>query len=291
MAVQAPNDDVASVLIVDDRPANLLAFEAALDGIDVHVVKASSGEEAVRLATHTDFAVALVDLRMPVMDGIATAMAFKLDPRSRRMPIMFITAGDDVGSERAQAYSLGAVDFLGKPVDSDVLRSKVSVFVELFRLRSREAQRAAEESALRELQTVADMIPALVWKTGAEGTVTYSNRCLAEYAGRDVDVTARPIMHLMHPDDRPRWSTEWSRASVMGTAFEIEARMQREDGVRYRGSKGGGTRTSCIARGRTTSEGRCGGSDARARPISRDGLPRAADSIVDHSRLEPAAFR
>ncbi|HEX7896544.1 MAG TPA: ATP-binding protein [Planctomycetota bacterium] len=122
----------ARVLIVDDQPENLIALETILDDLDLTVVRASSGEEALRLLFAEDYAVVLLDVRMPGMDGFETASFIRARPRSRHIPIIFVTAFDDPLERVTRGYTIGAVDYILKPINADILRSKVKVFVELF---------------------------------------------------------------------------------------------------------------------------------------------------------------
>ncbi|AGC48870.1 response regulator/sensor histidine kinase AsgD [Myxococcus stipitatus DSM 14675] len=121
------------VLLVDDNPANLLSLEAILEPLGVTLTKASSGEQALRFLLREDYAVILLDVRMAGMNGFETASLIKQRERTRNVPIIFLTAYGRDDSELVAGYSTGAVDFLQKPFPPEVLRSKVSVFVELFR--------------------------------------------------------------------------------------------------------------------------------------------------------------
>ncbi|MDB5901091.1 MAG: putative histidine kinase, atypical hybrid, partial [Ramlibacter sp.] len=132
----------AHVLIVDDKPANLLAMEAALDSLGIDLVRAMSGPEALKALDQQDFAAVLLDVRMPGMDGFEVAREIRGRPRTRFTPILFVTAGDDPDEAMLSAYALGAVDFLAKPLRAEVLKAKVAVFVELYR--SKEELRARE---------------------------------------------------------------------------------------------------------------------------------------------------
>ncbi len=122
-----------SVLLVDDNPANLVALEAVLAPLQVRLAKASSGEQALRLLLNEDFAVILLDVQMTGMDGYETAALIKQRERTRNIPIIFLTAFSRDESDMMAGYAQGAVDYLQKPYSSDVLRSKVAVFLELFR--------------------------------------------------------------------------------------------------------------------------------------------------------------
>ena len=134
---------------VDDRRENLLALQAILEGLPIEVVAVTSGEEALKKLLVNDFAVILLDAQMPGMDGFETAEHVKQRERTRHIPIMFLTAADCDAHMAFRGYPAGAVDYITKPFDPWVLRSKVAVFVDLYRLHTEVGQRAAERDALR----------------------------------------------------------------------------------------------------------------------------------------------
>ncbi|HZB26917.1 MAG TPA: response regulator, partial [Gemmatimonadales bacterium] len=147
--------DQVNILLVDDQPANLVALEAMLQGLGQNLIKAQSGREALKwLLTH-DFAVILLDVKMPEMDGFETAALIRQRDKSRHTPILFLTAADNTQAQAVRGYAVGAVDYLVKPVVPEFVRSKVSVFVELAKkteLLRRQTQLLAEgEQAAREL--------------------------------------------------------------------------------------------------------------------------------------------
>ncbi|MDP3719916.1 MAG: response regulator [Acidobacteriota bacterium] len=121
-----------NILVVDDRDENLLALEAVLSDPGYRIVRARSGREALREVLDQDFALILLDVQMPGVDGYETAVLIRERPRSRQTPIIFLTANDWGSQHVFRGYTVGAVDYLVKPVSADVLRSKVAVFVELF---------------------------------------------------------------------------------------------------------------------------------------------------------------
>ncbi len=133
----------AKVLLVDDRPENLLALEAILQGLDQELVTAESGEEALKHLLTDDFAVILLDVQMPGMDGFETAEHIKQRERTRHVPIVFLTAIDREPHHAFRGYSVGAVDYLAKPFDPWVLRAKVSVFLDLWE-KNRQLQEQAD---------------------------------------------------------------------------------------------------------------------------------------------------
>src|SRR4051795_6852817 len=143
-------DDKVNILIVDDRPEKLLALEAVLEDLKQNIVRAYSGREALRHVLNQDFAVILLDVNMPGMDGFETASLIRQRSSSRHTPIIFITAfGDEMHA--ARGYQLGAVDYILAPVMPDVLRTKVSVFVDLF-AKTEQVKRQAESLRRRATQ-------------------------------------------------------------------------------------------------------------------------------------------
>ncbi len=145
--VQAAREPISEprtkILLVDDTPENLVSLEAALSGLGEDLVLANSGREALRQVLSNDFAAILLDVRMPDIDGFETAELIRSRPRSRQIPILFLT-GYRNEEHLFRGYDLGAVDFLFKPIVPEVLRSKVAVFVELSRGNARLQQQADE---------------------------------------------------------------------------------------------------------------------------------------------------
>jgi two-component system NtrC family sensor kinase len=125
-------ESAPAVLIVDDVDANLVALKALLEGLGCEVTSASSGNQALRLLLRQEFAVMLLDVQMPEMDGYEVARHARLNPDTRDVPIIFLTATHNSPENVMRGYGSGAVDFLFKPIDADVLRSKVRVFLELY---------------------------------------------------------------------------------------------------------------------------------------------------------------
>jgi signal transduction histidine kinase/DNA-binding response OmpR family regulator len=136
-------DELINILMVDDSATNLLALESILQAPDRNLVKASSGDDALRYLLNNDVAVILLDVFMPGIDGLDTAELIRARDKSRNIPIIFLTANSMGGRHLSRGYSLGAVDYIVKPIEPDILRSKVAVFVELFK-KTREIQRQAE---------------------------------------------------------------------------------------------------------------------------------------------------
>jgi two-component system, sensor histidine kinase and response regulator len=149
-----PTDRV-NILLVDDQPANLIALEAMLQGLGQNLIMADSGREALKRLLTDDFAVIILDVQMPEMDGFETAALIRERDRSRHTPILFLTAADSSQTQAVKGYAVGAVDYLVKPVMPEFVRSKVAVFVELAKktelLRRQTKMLVESEQAAREL--------------------------------------------------------------------------------------------------------------------------------------------
>ncbi|HWN08434.1 MAG TPA: response regulator [Pyrinomonadaceae bacterium] len=136
-------EEQINILMVDDSATNLLALQSILSAPDRNLVSASSGNEALRYLLDHEVAVILMDVYMPGLDGLETAELIRGRERSRSIPIIFLTADSTGGRHLSRGYSLGAVDYIVKPVEADILRSKVAVFVELFK-KTQEVERQAQ---------------------------------------------------------------------------------------------------------------------------------------------------
>src|SRR6266403_4164496 len=124
--------DRVNILLVDDRPENLLALEAILEPLGQNMIRADSGPEALKQVLGLDFAVILLDVQMPGMNGFEVAEIIKSRERSRTIPIIFLSASNKEDAYVFKGYSMGAVDYVFKPFNPEVLRSKVAVFVDLY---------------------------------------------------------------------------------------------------------------------------------------------------------------
>src|SRR5437867_3814764 len=132
----------ANILLVDDRPESLLALEVVLADLGQNLVRADSGTQALRCVLMQDFAVILLDVHMPGMNGVETATLIRERERSMHTPIVFLTASDQSELAVFHGYSVGAVDYLIKPFAPEILKSKVAVFVDLFQMREKARQQA-----------------------------------------------------------------------------------------------------------------------------------------------------
>ncbi|MFJ3226489.1 two-component system response regulator [Streptomyces sp. NPDC086783] len=152
MSAEARTDERASILLVDDMEDNLVALEAVLGSLNEPLVRARSGEEAMKALLRQRFAVVLLDIRMPGMDGFETAANIKRLDQTKDVPIIFLTGTDADAGYAFRGYATGAADYLTKPFDPWVLRAKVTVFLDLHR-KSRQLERmlAREQAQFDEL--------------------------------------------------------------------------------------------------------------------------------------------
>jgi two-component sensor histidine kinase len=140
-----------SFLLVDDLEENLLSLEALLRRENLVLLKARSGDQALELLLNTEVALALIDVQMPGLNGFELAELMRGNERTRRIPIIFVTAGSADGQRRFRGYEAGAVDFIQKPIEPDILRSKADVFFELYRQRQRISEQRDELEAQAEV--------------------------------------------------------------------------------------------------------------------------------------------
>lgn len=192
----------ANILLVDDRDENLIALEAALTSLDQNLVRANSGEEALKHLLGTDFAVILLDVIMPGMDGFETASHIKQREKTKDVPIIFLTAQEIDRHQVFRGYASRAVDFLLKPFDPWVLRSKVEVFVELHQLQvqMREQARTLQRDLGQETgepgKILAEQLAQRTGQVQADLTAV-SDRVQDTYGDKD-----RALMEEIHRLDR-----------------------------------------------------------------------------------------
>jgi PAS domain S-box-containing protein len=224
------------ILVVDDRAENLVAAESVLAGHGYEIVTATSGSAALKHVLDQDFGAILVDVVMPDMDGFELVTIVKQRGRSRHTPIIFLTADAPDLEHIYRGYSVGAVDYMTKPLDPDVLRAKVAIFADLFRKDRRieaqqEALRVAHEQRYRNL---AEAIPQIVWTATPEGAMTYFNRRWSEQTGQDLDAaTGWGWLAVLHPDDAERCTKIWRDGVAAGSVFQLECRLRDHDAHRW----------------------------------------------------------
>jgi signal transduction histidine kinase len=207
----ASDPDRARVLVVDDDERNLLAIRTVLEDV-ADIVEARSGEEALRHVLKHEFAVILLDVYMPGMDGYEVAQIVRGRDQSKRTPIVFLSAVNKETEHLLRGYSMGAVDYVFKPVEPVVLRSKVAVFVDLFRMRREIQRKAREQEELLEanLKTTGELIRA------------EQELRIAEQRQAAI-INSLPIVLYLEPFDRtPRWPAFISGDLHAITGFTIE---------------------------------------------------------------------
>ena len=195
-----------NILLVDDRRENLLALEGILKSLNENLVKASSGSETLKYLLRNDVAVILLDVEMPDMDGFQTATLIREREKTRHTPIIFLTAISKSDIHVSQGYSLGGVDYIFKPFAPDVLKSKVSAFVQMYKQR-REAQRQSELlKAERDFVTaVLDTVAGVVIVLDSEYRIVRVNRSWEEMTGYSFDeVKGHFLWEYLEDSDRAR---------------------------------------------------------------------------------------
>ncbi|HYO58024.1 GAF domain-containing protein [Archangium sp.] len=190
----------ASILIVDDSLSQLLAFEALLAPLGQRVVMAASGGEALRLLLELDCALVLLDVHLPDIDGFEVARLMRERERTHRTPIIFISGLTADASFTAQGYAMGAVDFLFKPFDPQVLRSKVEVFVELYlhreRLKLQAEREKAETERARLLRLLVQTPAAIAITRGLDFVFEFANPLYEKVVGRPIPL-GRPLREVL----------------------------------------------------------------------------------------------
>jgi PAS domain S-box-containing protein len=240
----------ANILLVDDRADKLLAIEAILSNLGQNIVKARSGKDALRHLLNMDFAVILLDVSMPVMDGFETATLIRKRPSSEHTPIIFVTSINNSETHIARGYSLGAVDYMLTPIIPDVLRSKVAVFVELhkkselIKIQADELRRTAEFRHQRELADVEDRLEA---ETRRNRFFTLSIDLLAIASFDDYFIQLNPVwenvlgftadelkskslLEFVHPEDRTPTAEQLIHLKMGSAPGYFENRYRCKDG-------------------------------------------------------------
>jgi PAS domain S-box-containing protein len=198
----------AKILLVDDNEANLLALEVVLQPLGQELIKVRSGEQALRSLFQEDFAVILLDIRLGGMDGFEVAQTIRSQVRSKHTPIIFVTAFESEDFPPAKAYTLGAVDYLVKPLVPEILRAKVEVFIELFQRTEqvRQFQRQqSENEALHRFRAIIEHSWDGYTLIGADAVSFYTSPSVTRTLGyRPEEFVGHNIFEFMHPDDVER---------------------------------------------------------------------------------------
>lgn len=231
----------ANILLVDDQPANLLVLEVVLSELGDTLVRAASGEDALRLLEERDFAVVLLDVRMPGLSGFETAQRMRAADRTKHTPVIFLSAAESAEFPVAEAYRLGAVDFLVKPLIPEILRAKVAVFVDLFRkgerLRELERrERARAEEALRETERrfalFMEHLPGLAWIKDLAGRYLFANDAAERAFGTPrADLYGKTDDEVFPPETAAQFRENDRRAAETQTGVQTVETLTHPDGT------------------------------------------------------------
>ncbi|MBO9623796.1 MAG: response regulator [Sphingomonas sp.] len=255
-AADDPPPERARVLVVDDDEHNLIAITSVLEEV-AEVVVANSGEEALRQLLKTDFAVILLDVFMPGMDGYETAQIIRSREQTKRVPIVFLSAVNKESQHLLRGYSMGAVDYVFKPVEPTVLRSKVAVFVDLYTMRREIQRKALQEQALldanlranaerlraeQELRlaeqrqaAIIESLPIILYLEEINANprvpkfVSGNFTALTGFAFEDLQRAPTLWIERLHPEDRARVA-EAMAGRPSGRSLSVEYRWQCADG-------------------------------------------------------------
>ncbi|MBA3683817.1 MAG: response regulator [Planctomycetes bacterium] len=233
----SPAGDPVNILIVDDKADKAMALESLLFDLNQNIIKARSGEEALRELLRGEFAVILLDVKMPGMDGFETAQMIRARKSSEHTPIIFITAYNDGETDMARGYALGAVDFIFSPVVPEVLRAKVAVFIDLYRMtrqvrmQGEQLRLAAEQRAVSvqmRLDSLLNRLNVGVFRTDLDGRLVEGNPAffrLLGLASASTDVNLHDL--YVNPAERDAVVAKvMAEEQVQGLAV----RMRRGDG-------------------------------------------------------------
>src|SRR6202790_4201233 len=246
-----------NILMVDDQPAKLMSYEIILGELGENLIKASSGKEALDLLLKNDFAVVLMDVSMPEIDGFELADIIRQHPRFQKPAIIFISAVYLTDLDRLKGYQRGAVDYISVPVVPELLRAKVSVFAELHRkahqletlnreLEARVAERTDElerrAEALQqlnselgrknqELDAIVRTAPDIIFSRQADGSRDYISDWFYEYTGAAMGSgKGFGWLDFVHPEDTGRSMAQWKHCVQSGDNYESEYRIRGKDG-------------------------------------------------------------
>ena len=247
--------DHIPVLLVDDRQENLTALEELLEGTGISVFKATSGNEALSLSLKHDFALVLMDVRMPDMDGFETAELMRTNPKTSHLPIIFVTAAMKDTEHQFKGYDAGAFDYLLKPIEPTVLRSKMRVFCDLYEQRRRlemheqqleslVTERTAELQktldSLREsgkrfrdlLESVTSYMYTVTINNDRAVSTTHGPGCLAVTGFSPGDYAADPDLwyRMIHADDRKVVIDAAQNILKTKSSYTFEHRINHKDG-------------------------------------------------------------
>jgi PAS domain S-box-containing protein len=228
-------EPTANILIVDDDRKTLLAMEALLSGPGRRIVTAASGHEALRWLLRTDFSLILLDVRMPDMDGFETADLIRQSERLRHVPIIFLSAIDTLEADVYRGAAKGAVDYLFKPVVAEVLKAKVSVFVDLFHINERLKRKAIEQSEERFRLLVESMQDYAIFMLDPEGRVTSWNTGAETIEGfQHEEIVGEPFARFYPQEDQAQGLPQQAlRYAAVNGRSEQEGWRVRKNGTQF----------------------------------------------------------
>jgi PAS domain S-box-containing protein len=252
--VTIPRQEKANILLVDDRPDKLLALESVLASLNENIVKVNSGKEALRQLLHKDFAVILLDVNMPGMDGFETAQIIRQRKNTEKTPIIFFTALSDTDTHVSRGYSLGAVDYLRTPVEPDILKAKVAAFVELHKQADQVRRQAAEMRERQEQQHQTELAEAadrleVETKRNRFFTLAVDMLAIAGFDGyfkqlnpswqksfgySEEELKARRFIEFVHTEDRDATAARLRDLTAGGQTVYFENRFLCRDGCNFR---------------------------------------------------------
>lgn len=236
-----------NILVVDDRVEGILSVQAVLDSPKYNIVTAASGTEALKHLLNDDFAVILLDVQMPIMNGFETAAIVKTREKSKDIPIIFMSAINQDEQYVYQGYEVGAVDYLLKPFDPYILRSKVAIFVDIYLKKiiiKEQAQKILENElkvheasishieleGFKRYQNLADSIPQIVFRVRANGVYEYFNKVWFEYTGLSPEYSLEMNWKdVIHPADLEKLLILFQQ-SENSNGREIECRILNKYG-------------------------------------------------------------
>ena len=250
-AFQPPfQEPQVNILLVDDRPDKMLAVESIIAELGQNVIKARSGKEALRCLLQQDVSVILLDVNMPGLDGFETAALIRQRKKSEHTPIIFLTAVSDTETHVSRGYSLGAVDYILTPILPDVLRTKVSVFVELYKKTDqvkRQAERLRRMEAERFRQQLSETTDRLEAETRRNRffVLAINLLAIADFDGcfkqlnpswqktlgySEEELKAGPFIQFVHPEDRKATAGEIEKLKTGSVTQYFENRCRCRDG-------------------------------------------------------------
>ena len=230
------------ILIVDDKPENIFSLKTILELHSFPTDTALSGEEALKKILKKAYALIILDVQMPGMDGFEVAEAISGYSKARDIPILFLSAASTDKKFITKGYSTGAMDYITKPIDPDILLLKVKTFYRLYQqnqelnliqasLRSEIEFRKKVEGELQEraveLHSILESIPQIAFTTSADGAIEFVNEQWLDYA------SSKHTFPPTHPDDVDL-ARQWDKTVASGKALELEIRVRRKDASEYR---------------------------------------------------------